>query len=184
MNRARTDEADFDPSELIQIGTVQSVDLPAARCIVAVGDTESPPLAWIESRMGDTRIWSPPSVGEQVLLICMDGELGGGIVLRGIPSDAFAPAGSTTEEAMLFKDGARLSYDPEAHKLTARLPGGSTIDVTADTVAIKGKVAIDGDVTVTGKLTADDDVIGGGKSLKDHKHGGVQAGAAQSGPPV
>ena len=119
-----------------------------------------------------------------MILICMDGELGGGVVMRGIPSDTFAPAGNSAEEVILFGDGARIAYDPAAHKLTALLPGGSTIDVTADTVNIVGNVAIDGEVTVTGKVTADDDVIGGGKSLKGHKHGGVQAGGAQTGAPV
>ncbi len=184
MMRARTDEDDFDPSGLIQIGTVKSVDLAAARCIVETGDVETPPLRWIEGRMGATRIWSPPSAGEQVLLICMDGELGGGLVLRGIPSDAFAPAGDSTEELIEFADGARIAYDPEAHRLTALLPGGSTADITADQVKITGNVAIDGDVTVSGKLTAEDDVIGGGKSLKSHKHSAVQAGGGQSGPPA
>lgn len=184
MSRARTDEEDFNPSELIQIGTVKSVDLAAARCVVEVGETETPPLPWMEGRMGETRIWSPPSEGEQVLLICMDGELGGGIVVRGIPSDSFAPAGDSAEEIIIFKDGARMAYDAEAHKLTAQLPAGSTIDVTADTVNITGNVAIDGEVTVTGKVTSDDDVIGGGKSLKSHKHGGVVVGSGQSGPPI
>lgn len=190
MTHARMDEDDFDPANLIRIGTVKTVDLAEALCVVTVGDIESPPVPWMEARMGKTRIWSPPSIGEQILLICADGELGGGVVLRGIPSDAFPPAASTLEELILFEDGARIAYDPEAHKLTAHLPAGSTIDVTADqvnitgNVAITGDIAIDGQATVTGKLTADDDVIGGGKSLKSHKHGGVQAGGAQTGAPV
>lgn len=190
MRRSATDEDEFDPASLIRIGTVKSVDLGEATCIVEVGDIETPPLAWIESRIGDTRIWSPPSEGEQVLLICTDGELGNGLVLRGIPSDAFPPAGNSLEEVMLFADGARIAYDPEAHKLTAQLPGGSTVDITADqvniigNVSITGDVAIDGETTVTGTVTANEDVIGGGKSLKNHKHGGVQAGGAQTGAPV
>ena len=95
-----------------------------------------------------------------------------------------APAGNSAEELIEFADGARIAYDPEAHRLTAQLPGGSTADITADQVTITGNVAIDGDVTVSGKLTANDDVIGGGKSLKSHKHSAVQAGGGQSGPPV
>ncbi len=184
MRRTATDEDEFDPASLIRVGTVKSVDLTAATCIVEVGDIETPPLQWIETRMGATRIWSPPSEGEQVLLICADGELGGGLVLRGIPCDAFPAAGSALEEIILFSDGARIAYDPEAHKLTASLPGGSTVDITADQVNIIGDVSITGDATVTGKVTANDDVIGGGKSLKNHKHGGVQAGGAQTGTPV
>lgn len=184
MRHPITDEEDFDPSGIIQIGTVASVDLAAARCTVDIAGQETPPLRWIESRMGETRIWSPPSVGEQVILLCMDGELGAGLVLRGIPSTAFPPAGNSTEEVMLFADGARIAYDPEAHRLTALLPGGSTIDITADQVNITGNVAITGDLDVSGTATATEDVIGGGKSLKTHKHSAVQPGSGQSGPPA
>ena len=45
-------------------------------------------------------------------------------------------------------------------------------------------VTINGDVHVTGTLTADTDVVGGGKSLKTHKHGGVTTGSGQTGTPV
>lgn len=47
-----------------------------------------------------------------------------------------------------------------------------------------GNVAITGDASTTGTITGNTEVIGGGKSLKDHKHGGVTAGGAQSGRPI
>lgn len=40
-----------------------------------------------------------------------------------------------------------------------------------------------GDVTVGGTLTAATDVMGGGKSLKTHTHGGVQPGVGNTGAP-
>jgi phage baseplate assembly protein gpV len=43
-----------------------------------------------------------------------------------------------------------------------------------------GGITIRGDVAIEGKLTASDDVIADGKSLKNHTHGGVQAGAAHT----
>lgn len=46
------------------------------------------------------------------------------------------------------------------------------------------KVTVLGDVDVTGTVTAAVDVIGGGKSLKTHTHGGVQTGGGTTGPPV
>ena len=52
------------------------------------------------------------------------------------------------------------------------------------TVEAPGGTSWTGDIDVEGKLTASDDVVGGGKSLKGHKHGGVQAGGAQTGAPV
>ncbi|WP_010336770.1 MULTISPECIES: hypothetical protein [Sphingobium] len=39
-------------------------------------------------------------------------------------------------------------------------------------------------MSITGTATAADDVIGGGKSLKGHKHGNVQAGTSQTGAPI
>ncbi len=172
------DEGPIDPAELIRLGTVASVDLGTGTCTVDVGDITTPAIPWIEPRMGATRTWSPPTVGEQVLLICPESELGLALALRGIPSDSYPPAGSTLEELIEFSDGARIAYDPESHTLTAALPAGSTVAITADTVTI------DGDVTVTGTLTAEVDVIGAGKSLKTHRHSGTQPGGGQSGPPL
>lgn len=185
-----TDEDAFDPAQLIRIGRVDSVDLAAATCIVSVDELVTGPIRWIETRAGTTRTWSPPAVGEQLLLICPYGELAGALALRGITSDDFPPIGSTSEDAMLFADGARIAYDPDSHVLTATLPGGSTVNVTADQVniigdvAVTGNLAVDGDVSCTATVTADSDVVGGGKSLKGHRHGGVTAGGAQTTPPV
>jgi len=39
-------------------------------------------------------------------------------------------------------------------------------------------------VAVTGTMTVTGDVVAGGKSLKNHVHGGVQAGGAQTGAPA
>lgn len=47
----------------------------------------------------------------------------------------------------------------------------NTMTVTAqDGVSITGDVSIDGDVSCTKTITADTDVVGGGVSLKNHKH--------------
>lgn len=192
-----------DIASLIRIGTVLSVDLAEARCVVRFGDPDDPepaqtgPIRWLSPRAGLTRVWSPPSVGEQVLLVCPDGQIGAGIAITGIVQDAFPPLGNSTAEMIEFADGAKISYDPEAHQLVAVLPSGGTLDVTADggitlrgdvtiegNLTTNGNAAISGDVTVDQTVTADQDVIGGGISLKDHRHGGVQAGSVQSGKPV
>lgn len=180
--------------DLVQIGTVATVDVAAATCTVAIGDLETGDLPWLAARAGAVRLWSPPTVGEQVLLLAPDGDLANGVVLAGIWSDAFPPPSASADLLLAaFADGANLSYDQAAHVLSATLPAGATVSITApggvtitadSGVAITGDVSISGDVTVTGTLTADTDVVGGGKSLKGHKHGGVAAGGAQSGPPV
>ena len=181
---AGMDEDAFDPATLMRIATVESVDLAAKRCIVIIGDITSPPVPWLAWRMGKTRIWSPPSVGEQVFLICAEGELGSGVVLPGVPCDAFPHAGDSAEEFIMFGDGARIAYDPDAHSLTAVLPGSATAEITAQTITLNGNVRINGDVAITGTVNADTDVVAAGKSLKSHRHSGVSTGSGQSGPPA
>lgn len=185
---AAPEDIPFDPSALIRFGVVASVDLAAALCTMTIGDpdedpVDTPPLRWLCTRAGDTRAWSPPTVGEQGLILCPEGELAAGIVLLGIVQTSFPAAGDSLVERLVFVDGAVLQYDPEGHELRAALPAGSIVHITADQVNIVGNVSIDGDLTITGTATADTDVIGGGKSLKSHKHTGVQAGGAVSGEP-
>lgn len=178
------EDTETDADGLIRLGAVASVDLVAARCTVTLDDSggdavTTPPLRWIEPRMGNTRCWSPPSVGEQVILLCAGGEIGGAVVLRGLVCEAFTAPDNRAIDLVKFSDGAVLSYDSAAHALEITLPAGATASLSAP-----GGVAITGDVTLTGKLTASDDVIASGKSLKSHKHSGVQAGGAQTGTPV
>lgn len=191
--------ADIDRriENLLQLGTVASVDLQAARCTVKVGDLVTAPLPWLEQRAGDTRTWSPPSVGEQVMLLSPGGDPKRATVLRGVYSTAHpAPADAEKLAHTAFADGAIVEYDAVAHKLTATLPDGATADLTAP-----GGVHITGDTTIIGQLhvtkpaqfdddvdcnksvTASTDCVGGGISLKDHVHSGVTAGSDPSGPP-
>jgi len=73
----------------------------------------------------------------------------------------------------------------DLHALLVTLPEGGTATLNVPSgVFINGPVEVNGDVTITGTATASEDVIGGGKSLKSHKHSGVQAGGAQTGAPV
>lgn len=173
-----------DPDELIRFGRIASVDLAAARCTVTIdedgasGEAVTGPIRWIEGRAGSTRTWSPPSVGEEVVLLCPGGQLGLAVALRGLANADNSPAGTTLTELITFADGAVLSYDPEGHALAFALPTDATLAITAS-----GGITIEGDITLTGSLTASDDVVASGKSLKTHTHGGVQVGSSETGAP-
>lgn len=173
-----------DPDELIRFGRIASVDLVAARCTVtldedgASGEAVTGPIRWLHGRAGGIKAWSPPSVGEEVILLCPGGAIGNAVAMGGLSNNDAPPAGATTTAIITFADGAALSYDPAAHALTFTLPGGGTVAITAP-----GGVTIEGDVSITGTLTASEDVLGGGKSLKTHTHGGVSAGSSLTGAP-
>lgn len=187
----------LDPDALLRIGTVLSVDLEKARCVVQIGDPEAgaietPDIRWGAGRMGKTRFWMPPVVDEQVLVAFPAGELAAGVIIASIPCNIFPPAGNSSADLIAFEDGAILFYDAETSTLVAQLPEGGSIVVTApggvlidaqDGVTINGPVSINGDVTVTGAISASDDVTADDISLKNHNHGNVAAGSAKTGAP-
>lgn len=146
-----------DPDQLIRLGTIASVDLGAGRCVVDLDDdSATPPVRWIEMRMGRTRTWSPPSVGEQVVLLCPSGEIGAAVALRGLASDAFpAPGNSLIEFLAAWDDGAAISYDPDGHDLVITLPKGGKVTVIAPAgVGLTGDLSVTGSISATGVITS------------------------------
>lgn len=159
---------------LLRPGTVHAVDHTAARVRVASGDLTTDWLPWFEGRAGATRSWSPPTVGEQCLLLCPGGEMASGLVLVGLYSDRHpAPVDGPDLHHIAYADGAIIEYDQAAHTLSATLPAGATVSIAAP-----GGITLDTPtVTVTG------DVVASGISLVNHVHGGVRAGGETSGAP-
>ena len=172
--------------DLLREGLVASVDHDAGTCTVEFADDlTTGDIPFLSPRMGNTRIWLPPSIGEQVLVVAPEGDAARGLVIGSLASDANPQVGRGPGIAVQFGDGAEFGYDPISHKLVIDLPVGATAELTASGgFTVKGPVTIEGDVEVTGKLTASDDVLGGGKSLKGHIHEKTQPGQGVSGKPV
>lgn len=181
----RDRDEDPDLGELIRFGTIAEVDLAARRCVVETGDLKTAPIRWLAGRAGGTKTWSPPTVGEQVMLLCPGGEFTAAVAILGLSSSANELPGDSLKEVTQYADGAVISYDPDGHVLEAILPGGGTAKVVAD-----GGITLEGNVLVKGKLTVEQDVLGqadvkaGTISLLHHKHGNVQSGGSQTGEPA
>jgi phage baseplate assembly protein V len=169
---------------MIRLGTIEQIDLAEGSCRVRIGDLVSDDLPFAAPRAGAVRIWAPPSVGEQVVVVCPEADLQAGIVLGGLFCDAHpAPAGDA-RCLIDFPDGTRITYDPDGHALTIAVAAGGTAEITAPGgLTVNGDVTINGKIDATGKVSSDDDVVGGGKSLKGHKHLSVQPGSGVSGTP-
>lgn len=177
---ANTQDPEQQVGEAIQYGVIASVDYANATCTVTLGDLTTGELPWVAQRAGAARIWSPPSVEEQCVVLAPEGDLENGLVVVGLYSDANPPPSNDPDVIQIsMPDGASFSYNHATHALAITLPAGGTMTVDAP-----GGTSWTGNIDVEGKLTASDDVVGGGKSLKSHKHGGVQAGGAQTGAPV
>lgn len=163
-------------SNVVRYGRVAETDPARGRARVAwasrdIGDDAlSAWLPWLSAAAGEDRSWRAPSVGERVAILSPDGEIASGFVLAGFASEAFpAPESSDAKSVTAYRDGAIVSYDAEAHELSAVLPDGGTASITAPGgLAVTGDTEIDGDVTidgnlsVTGKIDADGDIASRG----------------------
>ena len=189
---------------LIRTGIVTDVDTVEGLCRVQTGGMQTTWLNWLTSRAGRSRVWWAPSVGEQVLILAIGGELDTAFVLPGIFSDDHpAPSASPDAFHVAFPDGAVIEYEPESGALT--VSGIKTADVTASdsltatvpVVLVKAETRITLDTPevvctnklITGSLevqksgTMKGDIThSGGKftsngvQADDHDHGGVKRG--------
>ncbi len=115
---------------MIRTGIIVETDLNAGRCRVQTGGMCTDWLQWLTHRAGRSRTWWAPSVGEQVLILAVGGELDTAFVLPGIYSgDNPAPSASADALHIRFPDGAVIEYEPETSALT--VSGIKTASVTA-----------------------------------------------------
>lgn len=104
---------------MIRTGLVVETNLKAGRCRVQTGGMCTDWLQWLTCRAGRSRTWWAPSVGEQVLILAVGGELDTAFVLPGIYSgDNPAPSASADALHIRFPDGAVIEYEPETSSLT------------------------------------------------------------------
>ncbi|WP_413528122.1 phage baseplate assembly protein V [Rahnella inusitata] len=197
--------------DIIRIGVVAEVDTTLGLCRVQSGELVTDWLHWFTSRAGSSRTWWAPSVGEQVLLLSLGGELDTGFVLPGIYSDDFpAPSASPQAYHVSFSDGAVLEYEPKTGALTvsgiqtADISAATSISATAPnvTVTASSKITLDTpEVVCTNKLTTGSLEVKKGGAMKGniahsggtftsngvqvdtHTHGGVQTGGGNTGKP-
>lgn len=164
--------------DVIRKGIIDAVDLNTGTATVKVGEITSPALPWCECA-GAVSTWCPPSEGESVILLCMEGDIESAVILRGLFTTANPPPVTGPRVHIKMPDGATFDYDYEASTLTVTLPGG-TKWIVPDGFEIEGPVKVTGPIDASGKITSDDDVLAGEISLKSHKHGGVSAGVAKT----
>jgi len=176
MNGASVTELIRRLEQLVRYGTIAELDLGQARCRVSSGELLSNWVPWITLRAGTTLTWNPPTVGEQCLLLAPGGRPEAAVALLGIYSDAnAAPSSSAALHAVHYPDGTLVTYDHQAHELTATLASGGRATINADHCAVNaqdvtvhaeqiavnaptttwtGNIAMTGNIQLTGGLAA------------------------------
>jgi len=179
-------------TNLIRTGTVSEVDRDNWLCRVKTGDLETNWINWLTCRAGKTRTWWQPSIGEQVVLLSLGGNLETAFALPAIYSDAIPPPdysenGSTT----VFNDGGWFQYEPDTGQLliknikSVRIEAADGIQLITDQLGvdasrtlISSQTVINGDVTQGGGKMSSNGVV-----ADAHAHDGVKSGGDISGGP-
>lgn len=126
-------------ANLQHFGVIAEADYPAARVKVTIGSILTEWLPWFTTRAGGDRTWHAPEVGEQVMVFCPSGDIGNGVVMPAIYSDAKpANAAAATVHRTTYADGAVIEYDRAAHELKLTIPGKVTVNATGNVTATVG----------------------------------------------
>ena len=177
-------------SNLIRLATVTEIDTELARVKVAFLDNKTGWIAWTAARAGNVRTWSPPSVGEQVVLLCPNGVTEQAVCLPALyKNECPAPDNSPDNDTVVYPDGALIRYNAKAHSLNAILPDGAITTITSNGgLTFNGSVAINGNVSVKGNINASGNIADSKRSMSadrgiynNHTHIGNMG--SPTGPP-
>lgn len=121
-------EADRQIANVVQVGTIVSIDNTTATARVKIGDLDSPPIPVMQLRSGSLKMHWMPSPGEQVTVLAPSGDMARAFVMGALPMTGGAIA-------------------PDA--------GSPTMDLGGGTLRFIGDLFVDGTITVTTDVIAD-----------------------------
>lgn len=145
---------------MIRYGTILDVQAKPPRVRVQIGQLQTEWRPWLSMRAGETKEWSPPTKGEQCVMLSPSGELTTGVVLVGLASAAYpAPSESLDEHVRTYPDGARVAYNHATGDLIAEGVKTATLKASVKVLVDCPESEFTGNVTIQKKLTVVGDVM-------------------------
>lgn len=185
---------------LLRIGTVAEVK--GNSCRVKTGELLTQFRPFFTRRAGTAKTSWRPTVGEQVMLLSLSGDLTNAYILPALYSDENPePDDNANRERTVYPDGAVIEYDPDTSALkvtgikTAIVQASERVTIDCPNseftgnVLVKKKLTVEQGAKVTGaiehngKMTNSGGVSIDGINFGTHKHGGVDTGSGTSGGP-
>lgn len=177
--------------DLIRIGTVTEVR--SGECRVKTKGNHTNWRPYLVLRAGKTRRRMRPSVGEQVILLSLGGDLRNAFVLAGIYQDEHPEPLADDDNGDLdrteYPDGAVIEYNPTSGELTASgiktatITASVTVKLITPLVECTKALKVGTTISAGDKITAPNANIGG-IEVTTHKHKDTMPGSGTSGGPV
>lgn len=150
---AEVSELNRQLNNVVRIGTIKQLDLTNARAKVSVAGCTTDWLPWGTNRAGKRRDWSPPVIGEQVVLLAPYGDLGQAVIGASIfQDDHAAPAASADQETTVFPDGTTVDYNSASNTLTITVTGSGNVIINCKKANVNTETAT---VTASTSVTLD-----------------------------
>lgn len=170
--------------DLIRIGTVTEVR--PGECRVETKGNHTNWRPYLVLRAGKTRRRMRPSVGEQVILLSLGGDLRNAFVLAGIYQDEhpepLADDDNDDLDGVEYPDGAVIKYNPTTSELTAS--GIKTATITASVAVKLITPLVDCSELLKAKRAIFETAKVGNIEVTTHKHKDTMPGSGTSGGPV
>lgn len=176
---------------LIRIGTVTAVR--SGECRVKTGDLITNWRPYAAARAGKNRTRHRLSIGEQVLLLSVSGDLRNAYIVGPIHCAAFPEPLADDDNPDLdrteYSDGAVIEYNPTTGALnatgikSANIEASVTVKLITPMVECTQALKVGSTIEAGGKITAPTAKIGN-VEVTTHKHSGVSTGGGQTGGPA
>ncbi|WP_323894398.1 phage baseplate assembly protein V [Aeromonas veronii] len=169
---------------LIRIGTVTAVR--SGECRVKTGDITTNWRPYTTERAGANRTRHRLSIGEQVILLSVSGDLRNAYIVGRLNADQFPEPLAEDDNPDLdrteYADGAVIEYNPATGELSATGIKQANI-VASVSVTLDTPKTICTNQLQAKRLTCDTAKVGD-IEVTEHSHKKVQPGDGQSGGPV
>ena len=168
-NRFDLSDARRRIANLMLIGKVVEVDAAGVRARVQIGEMITALLPWVSPRAAVMNCWTAPAIGEQVLVVCHNGDPAQGVIVGSINSiNNPAPSFNPNLFKVIFSDGSYVEHNVATREMKTHCAGKVDLTAAGDvnavtegsakiTAAVKAEVTapdigLTGNVTITGAL--------------------------------
>ena len=139
---------------LVRIGRVSAVDGATYRARVQWGEDPACQSAWVRwktAAAGDVKIWLPPTIGEEVEITSLDGDMRNAYISGSFFNDDNPPPSNELNKMVVtFKDGTRIEHDFSSGTMT--ITGLSQLLETITSVITNADTTHNGNTTHTGDI--------------------------------
>ena len=149
-------------SNLINIGVVSEVDYDKCTARVKIGEIETAHLDFATIKAGKAKIWNPPEIGEQVLVLSPCGDLNNGIIWGALyAKSSKAPSNIKSKEHRIIPAGVEVKTNLFKIDGKLQVTGAAKFDST---------VSVSGDVNTKKKSVSEGEQIAKGILTSEHIH--------------